>query len=61
MNDLIQTIGRLRRAMPRNGDVATVCDALESSLRQGSAQVRTPKLTRAEIQRRYRLRKKAAA
>ena len=47
--------------MPRNGDVATVCDALEAFLKQGSAQVRTPKLTRAEIQRRYRLRKKAAA
>ena len=61
MSDLIQAIDKLRRDMPRNALVLAVCDALESFLRQGSAQVRTPKLTRAEIQRRYRLRKKAAA
>ena len=30
--ELLTTVARLRRAMPRNGDVLTVCDALEHSL-----------------------------
>jgi hypothetical protein len=56
MSDLMRTIDRVRRAMPRNVDVMAVCDALEKLMQ---ARVRTTKLTRAEIQRRYRLRKKA--
>jgi hypothetical protein len=30
--DLLKTIGRIRRAMPRNADVMEICDALEASL-----------------------------
>ena len=30
--ELLQTIARVRRAMPRNGDVLAICDALESRL-----------------------------
>lgn len=55
MSDTIQAIGRVRRAMPRNADVMLICDELEKLLRAGPK----PKLTRAEIQRNYRLRKKA--
>jgi hypothetical protein len=32
MSELLATVARLRRAMPRNGDVLAVCDALERSL-----------------------------
>ena len=31
-NELLATIGRLRRNMPRNGDVLDVCEALEKLL-----------------------------
>ena len=31
-NELSQTIGRLRRAQPRNPDTMAVCDALEAKL-----------------------------
>lgn len=59
--DLMQTIDRVRRAMPRNADVMAVCDALDAALRQAQVRTPRPKLTRAEIQRRYRLRKKGIA
>lgn len=32
MSELLKTIGRLRRAMPRNKDAMDVCDALEKHL-----------------------------
>lgn len=32
MSEIIQTIARVRRAMPRNKDVMDVCDALEREL-----------------------------
>jgi hypothetical protein len=34
MSDIMQTISRVRRAMPRNIDVMAVCDELEASLRK---------------------------
>ena len=70
MNELMQTIGRVRRLMPRNKDVMDLCDALEKELisstfegeRQAMAKLRKelnkPKLSRAEIQRNYRRRQK---
>lgn len=67
MSEIIQTIGRLRRAMPRNQDVMSVCDALEAALTAPRISIEVPlsrvdpgkpKLSRAEIQRNYRLRKK---
>ena len=74
MSELAQTIGRVRRAMPRNPDVMTVCDELEKLMVRSSAVEQRsltpkvvgsnptapakPKLSRAEIQKNYRLRKK---
>lgn len=74
MSETLQTIGRLRRAMPRNVDVMDVCDKLEKLMVRSSAVERLPvkqdvagsmpaepakpKLTRAQIQKNYRLRKK---
>jgi hypothetical protein len=72
MSDLAQTIGRVRRAMPRNADVMAVCDA--ERLMAAAAIAKPPtlatvpecpacavrrKLTQAEHQRNYRLRLKA--
>lgn len=66
-SDLFAALGRIRRAMPRNDDVMTICDALEGHLvspampreaERDATQVAAGKLTRAEIQRAYRLRKK---
>jgi hypothetical protein len=73
MSEIIQTIGRLRRAMPRNPDVIELCDwaerqaiaprvAIEAPLARAIPDKTTkPRKTRAEIQRAYRLRKKAIA
>jgi len=36
-NELLATIGRLRRTMLRNGDVLEVCGALEKLLTQASS------------------------
>lgn len=36
MSDKIQTIARVRRAMPRNKDVMDVCDMAEESLASSS-------------------------
>jgi hypothetical protein len=59
MNDILQTIERVRRAT-RNGDVLTICDELHklltSPLKGEEAQ---QKLSRAQIQKNYRERKKA--
>lgn len=33
-NELIKTIARVRRAMPRNVDVMEICDALEKRLQE---------------------------
>lgn len=75
MNEIAQTIGRLRRAMPRNTDAMSICDELEKLLARSSAVEQrplTPKvvgsnptapaksiLSRAQIQKNYRLRKKS--
>ena len=72
--DLAQAIGRVRRAMPRNVDVMLICDAVERLEARSSVVERRPlkpdvvgssptapakpKLSRADIQRNYRLRKK---
>jgi hypothetical protein len=32
MDDLLKTVSRVRRAMPRNFDVMTICDELERRL-----------------------------
>jgi hypothetical protein len=73
--DLIQAIGRVRRAMPINKDVMLICDEAEKMMARSSgvelaahngsvagskpAAPTTPKLSRAEIQKNYRLRKKS--
>jgi hypothetical protein len=56
-SELLAIISRARRDMPRNTLVMSLCDALEGFL------LKTDKkpLTRAEIQRNYRQRKKAKA
>lgn len=70
MSEILQIIGRLRRAMPRNPDVMAACDwvdrmvsvpraSIEAPLARTEMQPAKPKLSRAEIQRNYRLRKKA--
>lgn len=59
MSDTIQTIGRVRRSMPRNADVMLICDELEKLL-MAPKPPGLVKLTRAQIQKNYRLRKKAA-
>ncbi len=71
MSEILQTIGRLRRAMPRNPDVMALCDWAERQataprlsieaplMRVAPDKPAKPKLTRAEIQRNYRIRKKA--
>lgn len=74
MDDIAQTIGRVRRAMPRNPDVMAICDEAEKLMARSSAVEQRPltpkvvgsnptapakpRLSRAEIQRNYRLRKK---
>ncbi len=71
MSEILQTIGRLRRAMPRNADVMELCDWAERQVTMRHIAIEAPlartipdkpakpKLSRAEIQRNYRLRKKA--
>ena len=77
MSEIILTIGRVRRAMGRNQDVMAVCDELERLLVRSSVEEQRPlkpkvvgsnpaasakpKLSRAQIQRNYRLRKKGKA
>jgi hypothetical protein len=65
MSEVSEAIGRVRRAMPRNGDVMLICDTCEklqfvANLGRAVeiAIDKAPKLTRAEIQRNYRQRKK---
>lgn len=59
MSDTIQAIGRVRRSMPRNADVMLICDELEKLLTAPKSPGPV-KLTRRQIQKNYRLRKKAA-
>ncbi len=55
----LQLIARVRRAQPRNEDVLAICKLLEERIvRPVKMKERTP-LTRAEIQKNYRQRKKA--
>jgi hypothetical protein len=58
MNEIAHIIGRVRRAMPRNDDVMTLCDELERRLvtRVVTPVVTavTPKRDRAEYMRQYR-------
>lgn len=77
MSEIIQTLSRVRRAMPRNQDVMALCDALEKlmarssvverhveAVRAGGSNPSGPtksKLTRAQIQKRYRERKRRKA
>lgn len=55
---ITQTIARLRREMPRNQTAMDLCAACEHLMTE--AQPDKPPLTRAEIQRNYRLRQKDA-
>lgn len=64
--EIIQTVERVRRMMPRNGDVMRLCEWIEMTLAKPAAQVQgsdvsKPPLTRAQIQKNYRERKKAKA
>lgn len=66
MDDLLQTIDRVRRST-RNGDVITICDELQRRVvgqklidAARGRDVAMP-LTRAQIQKNYRERKKAKA
>lgn len=52
--ELTQTIARLRREMPRNQTAMDLCDACE---RMMAARPKPEPLTRAQIQKNYRLRK----
>ncbi len=58
MSEVLQIIARVRRAMPRNADVMAICSELERLLTEPKRKLGRA-LTRAEIQRNYRLRKKA--
>lgn len=52
--EITQAIARLRREMPRNGLAMSLCEACEQMM---SKPERKP-LTRAQIQKNYRLRQK---
>lgn len=54
--EIHQTIARLRREMPRNQTAMDLCAACEQLM--ANAQPDKPPLTRAEIQKNYRLRQK---
>ena len=56
--EIIQTIDRLRRDMPRNEVVKALCDACEQMVKDQQAFQSKPPLTRAEIQKNYRDRKR---
>lgn len=56
--EITQTIAKLRRDMPRNETAMALCDAAEQ-LMAAKPETKAP-LTRAEIQRNYRERKKHA-
>lgn len=67
MSEIAQAIGRVRRAMPRNSDVMLICDECDRLVRTageslpalGTVVPSKPVLSRAEIQKNYRLREKA--
>lgn len=54
--EIQQTIDRLRRDMPRNHLAMALCDAAEQLMVKP---VTKPKMTRAEIQKNYRARRRA--
>lgn len=56
-SEVTQTIAKLRREMPRNPTAMALCEAAEHLLAAPNA---GKPLTRAEIQRNYRERKKRA-
>lgn len=60
--EIIQTVARLRRDMPRNETAMALCAAVEELMAKDYRSTRSdaPKLSRAEIQKNYRLRKKAS-
>jgi len=59
--EIMALVSRVRREMPRNKLVMQLCDQCERLVvAPPRAPVRKPPLSRAEIQRNYRLRKKAA-
>lgn len=53
MEEIIQTIARVRRAMPRNGDVMMVCSELERRLVTVTAEGLKPKFDRNAYQKEY--------
>lgn len=56
LSEIHQTIARLRRQMPHNQTAMDLCAACEHLM--AKSQPDKPPLTRAEIQRNYRLRQK---
>jgi hypothetical protein len=63
MSEILQTIRRLRRAMPRNPDVMDACDWIDRAVAAPRVAMEAPlarpdptkpKLTRAQIQKNYR-------
>lgn len=56
--ELLQTIARVRRAMPRNADVMMICDAAE--LPEPAATVLAPKFDKTAYQRELMRKRRAA-
>jgi hypothetical protein len=67
--ELLKTISRLRRAMPRNEDVMALCDALEARLLKSdeptikaddeAAPINRPKFDKTAYQREYMRKRRA--
>jgi hypothetical protein len=54
-DSLMQVIGRLRRAQPRNADTMAVCDALEKMLQTAAGKAKFDKTTyQREYMRKWR-------
>lgn len=60
VENLLATIARLRRSMPRNADAMTVCDALEYRLKSAAEDGPQPGFDRTAYQRQYMRRWRAA-
>jgi len=58
--ELIQLIQKLRRQFSRQEDILALCTACEALATVKPVTSTKPRLNRAEIQRRYRVRQKAA-
>ncbi len=50
-NDLLATVSRVKRAMPRNADVMAICEALERRLIEAPPPAEKPKFDRRAYQR----------